>query len=182
MASSTQTEYKNLCDSSEQQAKRLIARGSCLYGPQPFGSNSTLLFARDHVVGNQRLYRISTLVLSAILPSVALLSSLRYLTRLTFVIVARSLLSMDPASFHNLHHARVKTQVISAGPGGGCTGRIAYRERGLPTPNWPIAAPRDLANRVGPWQRRSFSRLGAESEFHPDSLARNSSRMELFLR
>ena len=38
----TRIEYKNLCDSNERQTaiKKLITRGSSLYGPQLFGSNS----------------------------------------------------------------------------------------------------------------------------------------------
>ena len=54
---------------------------------------------------------------------------------------------VDPVSFNNLSTARATTQVISAGSGGVCTGHDAFREQGLPAPDWPIVAPCDRKSR-----------------------------------
>jgi len=66
-ASFTRIEYKNLCDSSERQTKDLLF-AVILYRPPSFGSNS-VLFARDHIVGDRRFYIISTLVSPVTPPS-----------------------------------------------------------------------------------------------------------------
>jgi len=99
-----------------------------------------VLFARDHVDGNQQLYRISTLVSSAIPPSHPYnFFRLLAISRSALLSVARD------RSCVLLQSVLVTTQAISAGPGGKCTGRAAFRKRNFLTPDWPTPRQRHFS-------------------------------------